>query len=839
MNESNTIASTSRTIEPMIDNQVLYKTQMMPNEMSIISEIRTINPNTYDINTLIYNLYQFNLKLKNLKYIQIIFTNEFLDILKQLAYKGNVRIDLALKSVYLTIISHESIFKNYLLFDENDIYRVFKINFLLNMIDECVFIIERLRDFIFDEELFIFKNKTLELLQCIYYNCRNKIKEEETLRRIQELLDSLPAKFYSSAYVELNKNKELYEVLKTQNLESIANFERQYLDVNNYFEQYEVFKKFMEMNSSDSVGENFTSVGDSSSINIDDNNRKISATKENIEFYHNYGILLLKFCKYHNYIFLNQIDNEEDKEEDEEGNEDARVVFLLDKFKQSTEKSFEIEKDQHYNSKDKKHNEKELLTDKKFQSVLDSKEYKKLIKKEITNYLNITKDLKRDSKIKMLREQMTYFISTLEADGYVPLYLKEFNKINISDNFSPAFSTNVPAGKERKLYLETIMNEKVLLYIEFFLEDKSKDITFEFNKYDTSSESFKQIFKEENVDRTFKLFVLCNGYSLYQIIFNNDYSWINSKDIYYQISLLKLLPNTKSKDILSFILDGKEVSFNAKEVVKKMINKEEEKEINIPAILFLNNLRIVTITKKDISHEDIEFEEIVEKQEKYIPKHLFDFSIINHLKKLKIKTNETKKIIISIYSQNRDLAEKIPEILDKIKNSKKPKSLKYLKKIGFFPTAEIGEYKVNYRLYDLCEQNLLYHLFLLGEKKDPLNKTILFLKFDKLVVNYAIYDKRNITIKLKEKLENNNQNNIEEYIFNFIKNVNKIYNGINLVMNYIDYKDEIKKKSIDGLIYRINKFVTEKLEPPVPVTVYEQNAIDIKVFKYMKLFYDE
>jgi hypothetical protein len=383
------------------------------------------------------------------------------------------------------------------------------------------------------------------------------------------------------------------------------------------------------------------------------------------------------------------------------------------------------------------------------------------------------------------------------------------------------------------------MNEKVLLYIEFFLEDKSKDITFEFNKYDTSSESFKQIFKEENIDRTFKLFVLCNGYSLYQIIFNNDYSWINSKDIYYQISLLKLLPNTKSKDFLSFILDGKEVSFNAKEVVKKMINKEEEKEINIPAIIFLNNLRIVTITKKDISHEDIEFEEIVEKQEKYIPKHLFDFSIINHLKKLKIKTNETKKIIISIYSQNRDLAEKIPEILEKIKNSKKPKSLKYLKKIGFFPTAEIGEYKVNYRLYDLCEQNLLYHLFLLGEKKDPLNKTILFLKFDKLVVNYAIYDKRNITIKLKEKLENNNQNNIEEYIFNFIKNVNKIYNGINLVMNYIDYKDEIKKKSIDGLIYRINKFVTEKLEPPVPVTVYEQNAIDIKVFKYMKLFYDE
>ena len=839
MNESYTITSTSRTIDPMIDNKVLYKTQMMTNEMSIISEIRTINPNTYDINTLIYNLYQFNLKLKNLKYIQILFTNEFLDILKQLAYKGNVRIDLKLKSVYLTIISHESIFKNYLLFDENDIYRVYKIHFLLDLIDECVFIIERLSGFILDEELFIFKNKTLELLKCIYYNHRSKIKDEETLRRIQELLDSLPAKFYSSAYVELNKNKELYEILKTKNPENIANFESKLLDVNNYFEQYEVFKKFMEMNSSDGAGDNFTSIGDSSSINID-NNRKISVTNENIDFYHNYGILLLKFFKYHYYIFLNKTDNEEDKEKDEEGNEDGRVVFLLDKFKQSAEKNSEIEKDQYYNSKDKKYNETvKILTNKKFNSIMDSKEYKTLIKKEIINYLNITKDFESNSKIKFLRDQITYFISTLEVDGYVPLYLKEFNKISISDNFTPAFSINVPAGKEGKFYLETIMNENTLLYVEFFLEDKSKDITFEFKKYDTSSESFKQILKEENIDQTFKLLVLCNGYSLYEIIFNNDYSWINSKDIYYRISLLKLMSDAKIQDVLSFNLDGKEISFSTKEVVKKMINKEEEKEINIPAIIFLNNLRIVTIVKKDNSHEDIEFEEIVEKQEKYIPKHLFDFSIISHLKKLKIKTNETKKIIISIYNQNRELAKKIPEILEKIQNSKNQKSLKYLEAIGFSPTAEIGEYKVEYRLYDLCEQNLVYHLFLLGQKKDPLNKTILFLKFDKLVVNYAIYDKGNITIKLKEKSENKSQNNIEEFIFNFIKNTNKIYNGINLVMNCIDYKDEIKKKSIDGLISRINKFVTEKLEPPVPVTVYEQNAIDIKVFKYMKLFYDE
>ena len=57
-------------------------------------------------------------------------------------------------------------------------------------------------------------------------------------------------------------------------------------------------------------------------------------------------------------------------------------------------------------------------------------------------------------------------------------------------------------------------------------------------------------------------------------------------------------------------------------------------------------------------------------------------------------------------------------------------------------------------------------------------------------------------------------------------------------MNYIDYNDEEKKKNINELIQRINKFVTEKLEPRVPVIVYEQNAIDIKVFKYINLFYN-
>ena len=844
MLESDTSISTSRTVEPMVYNNTSFNDQTVSKDMAILKEIKTISPNIYDINTLIHNLESFNLKLKNLKYISVLFTNEFLDILKKIEYRGNIRLDLTLKSVYLTIISHDSLYNNYLLFDENDIYKTYKINFLLNLINDCIYLVETLSGFVFDEELFIFKKKTTELLKCIYFNCKSKINNEETLKKTQELLDILPQKFYSNVYIELNKNKDLYNILKTKNLDSIANFESKLLDINNYYEQYEVFKNFVEINSGDGLG--YTSVGNDNNINVENNNNTSTNAVEIINFYHNYGLLLLKFCKYHYYVFLDKTESAEDKEINEEENENSRVVFLLDKYKhkkvKEKEKENEKEEGKPENNKDKEKTNSskvDLLIDKQFQSILDTKEYKILIKKEIMNYLNITKNFQSNPNIKSLRDQMTYFITTLEAEGFVPLYLKEFNKISISDNFTPSFSTNVPAGKENKIYLETMMNENMLLYIEFFLEDKSKDITFEVNKYDISNESFKQIFKEENVAQTFKFFVLCNGYSLYEIVFNNDYSWFNSKDINYRISLLKLLPKTFVGESFHFNLNGKDTSFNSQKIFQKMLNKEDEKEINIPVILYLNNLRIATIVKKENDKEDIEFKEKEEKEEKYIPKPLFDYSIIDHLKKLKIKSDEKKKIIISIYSQNRNLKEKNPEIEEKIKNPENKNSSDFLEKIGFIPTTHIGEYKVEYKLYDLCEQNLVYYLFLLEQKKDPINKTILFLKFDKLVVNYAIYDNKNITIKLKEKTESNtSQGNIEEFIFNFIKNANKIYNGINLVMNYIDYKDEEQKKKIDNLIARIKKYATEKLEPPVPVIFYGQNAIDIQVFKYMNYFYD-
>ena len=184
----------------------------------------------------------------------------------------------------------------------------------------------------------------------------------------------------------------------------------------------------------------------------------------------------------------------------------------------------------------------------------------------------MTKKLEDSPKLKSVIEQMKYFLSILDVESYVPLYLSDFSKITISDNFTPSFLTNVPAGKKNELYLETKTNETMLVFIEFSLEDKSKDISFEVNKYEIYSNEYKNIFKEEKIEDTFKFFILCSGYSLYQIIFDNYYSWFTSKDVNYRIALLKM----SDKPIKALELDEKKDEKELIEDLKENETKEEK-----------------------------------------------------------------------------------------------------------------------------------------------------------------------------------------------------------------------------------------------------------------------
>ena len=716
-----TLSTTARSIETTKEKDINPENNKESlKDEEIVDLLKKLDIDSQDLLTLVNDLIYFSFELKALKNIDLILTFDNLNILKKLSSKENIKINLILSKIYMNIMNNESLYSSYLLTIEED-----KTNLLIQIIEECISLIQKLNGFVFDEELFKFKEKTLSFIKCFYYNCKSKISNEISTRKLQELIDSFPTQYFSETYNELNKDKDLYEIVKSEDQEKINNFEEKFAQINNYYEQYDAFRRFVECNSGVVT---YASVGGEENPETKEE-KKSEIDQNKIDFYNKYGLLILKFCKYHQYIFLNKENKEaenKEKKENEEEQENVRVVFLLDKIKQAEdeekkeeekkeeEQKKEEEKKEENNEQAKKQGNKKienLMNEKLFISVTESKEYNELIKKEINNYLNITKSLENDPKIKTIREQMSYFLSIIDIESYVPLYLTDFSKITISDNFTPSFLTNVPAGKTNELYLETRMNETMLVYIEFSQEDKSKDITFEVNKYEISSNSFKPIFKEEKIEDTFKFFILCNGYSLYQIIFNNYYSWFTSKDVNYRIALLRLIEKPKKDlnlgqneekeikteeekkeddkekekeekkeddkeeekdekvdDKFYCYFNGKNNCFNQNDITKKIKDFEEKKDenvLNIPIILYLNTLRIVSFNK-----DEIKLIESKEDDEQFIPKHIFDYQIIEYLKKtLKIKPAEAKnkKITLSLFSQNRDLSVLFKEVDDQIK----------------------------------------------------------------------------------------------------------------------------------------------------------------------------
>lgn len=862
--------------------------KITPEDEKIINTFKNINPSAEDLISLVNNLSHFNHELKSLKDVSFFITEENIGILKKLNEKDNIKINLLLSKLYINLISNESLYSNFLVEIEEQ-----NLNLIMQVIDECIILIQKLSGFVFDPEMFKFKEKTLSLIKCIYWNCKKKITNITISQKLEGLIDSFPTQFYSETYNELNKEKDLYDILKSQDQEKINNFEDKFAQINNYFEQFEAFKKFVESNAGIV---NYATIGEAGEEKKTD---VALIDPEKMDFYQQYGMLLLKFCKYHHYIFLNAENKEEKKPETDSEIDNVRVVFLLDKIKYESEEAKAEEKKEDGNAKKDEENQSpenimdksqgnkkiiNLMNQKSFTSIVESKEYNDLIKTEINKYLEMTKNHENDPKLKTVIEQMKYFLSILDVESYVPLYLSDFSKITISDNFTPSFLTNVPAGKKNEFYLETKTNETMLVFIEFSLEDKSKDISFEVNKYEIYSNEYKNIFKEEKIEDTFKFFILCSGYSLYQIIFDNYYSWFTSKDVNYRIALLKLndkqikgleteekkeeneepkeekkeeeKPKEEEKETekddenkLYCYFNGKNIAFDQKEICQKIKTAMENKDpniINIPVVLYLNTLRIISFEDE----KGISIKEYTDEDEDLFSKTAFELKIKNYLSKtLKIKPADIKdkKIIISIFSQNRELSSLNEEIAEKINavksnsinNSvKDPEYINYLEKIGFYPGEKIEGYenKIDYKLYDLCEQGLIYYLFNCKTQNKEIKKSVLLMLFDDKVVNAAIFNEGAVfsNVKGKKNYLNNININDENGVIDFLENANDTFEGIELVLSCFDYKEKEGKK-LEELIEKIKKCCEEKLK--INVTVCEESQISHNVLKYMNLFY--
>ena len=879
---------TNKTEQPKDQEEKKEQPKITPEDEKIINTFKNINPSAEDLISLVNNLSHFNHELKSLKDVSFFITEENIGILKKLNEKDNIKINLLLSKLYINLISNESLYSNFLVEIEEQ-----NLNLIIQVIDECIILIQKLSGFVFDPEMFKFKEKTLSLIKCIYWNCKKKITNITISQKLEGLIDSFPTQFYSETYNELNKEKDLYDILKSQDQEKINNFEDKFAQINNYFEQFEAFKKFVESNAGIV---NYATIGEAGEEKKTD---VALIDPEKMDFYQQYGMLLLKFCKYHHYIFLNAENKEEKKPETDSEIDNVRVVFLLDKIKYESEEAKAEEKKEDGNAKKDEENQSpenimdksqgnkkiiNLMNQKSFTSIVESKEYNDLIKTEINKYLEMTKNHENDPKLKTVIEQMKYFLSILDVESYVPLYLSDFSKITISDNFTPSFLTNVPAGKKNEFYLETKTNETMLVFIEFSLEDKSKDISFEVNKYEIYSNEYKNIFKEEKIEDTFKFFILCSGYSLYQIIFDNYYSWFTSKDVNYRIALLKLndkqikgleteekkeeneepkeekkeeeKPKEEEKETekddenkLYCYFNGKNIAFDQKEICQKIKTAMENKDpniINIPVVLYLNTLRIISFEDE----KGISIKEYTDEDEDLFSKTAFELKIKNYLSKtLKLKPADIKdkKIIISIFSQNRELSSLNEEIAEKINavksnsinNSvKDPEYINYLEKIGFYPGEKIEGYenKIDYKLYDLCEQGLIYYLFNCKTQNKEIKKSVLLMLFDDKVVNAAIFNEGAVfsNVKGKKNYLNNININDENGVLDFLENANDTFEGIELVLSCFDYKEKEGKK-LEELIEKIKKCCEEKLK--INVTVCEESQISHNVLKYMNLFY--
>ena len=602
MEEKDNTEMTTRSTDPITEND-LEKEKPKNNEeinqmddSEIIELLKNINIDSEDLLYLVNSLIQFSYELMSLKRIELILTNEMIDIFKNLSKKNNIKINLILSKIYMNIINNESLYTNYLVE-----INVEKVNMIILLIEECMALIEKLNGFAFDPDLFKFKTKVLSLIKCIYYNRKKEINNETLNKKFEDLLYSVPTKFFSETYNELNNYKDDYDILKSFETYKINNFEDKFSQINNYYEQLDSFLTFVRFNSGVVT---YEQVAGKDNEKIEEEKTEVDSYTK-VLFYEQYGTLILKFCKYHNYVFLNkEPEKNENQENEDDGDQNVKVVFLLDKIdhrsgeqekkeeekvedekkeegeeekseeekkKEEEEKRKEEEekkKEEEKKEEAKKENENEtdnangeqanasgkneiiekLMDNKTFISTVYSREYNECIKKEINNYLKITRYLENQEKIKPIREHMNQFLGTLKNESYIPLYLKDFGKITFSDNITPAFLVNVPAGKTSELYVETKMNETMLLYVEFTLDDSSKDINFEVNKYEIKTNSFSPIYKGEKIEDTFKFFILCNGYSLYQIVFNNDYSWFTSKDVNYRISLLKLVERPATEE---------------------------------------------------------------------------------------------------------------------------------------------------------------------------------------------------------------------------------------------------------------------------------------------------
>ena len=273
---------------------------------------------------------------------------------------------------------------------------------------------------------------------------------------------------------------------------------------------------------------------------------------------------------------------EEEEEEEEEEIEDQKnilSIFLNDapkliKGKKRRNEDISIE---------------DLLEDKVCISLYERENLFEIINKNVENFKKLSKNSK-SRVIKSLIEKLTLYVSAINDDKYIPIDIDNINSIKYYNNFSKN-TIIVPNRDSSIFYIENKENQKGILLIEFYLTEENKDIIFRINKYDPKTDDFLEVHDTGKCNKKCKITVYFEEKSLYQIEFDNKYSWINSKEVNFTISLFRINDknvktieqnNALNKDISSLQIneDSKENNNNE----NKIDNNKRDEEIKIEKI---------------------------------------------------------------------------------------------------------------------------------------------------------------------------------------------------------------------------------------------------------------
>ena len=420
----------------------------------------------------------------------------------------------------------------------------------------------------------------------------------------------------------------------------------------------------------------------------------------------------------------------EDNDESESNDDDSNILsfYLLDAKNQKSDKKGKKK------SKTDEDDLEKALNGKYCISLYDQKGLLEVLKKNIDNFNKMSSETKNKT-IKSLQKKLSLYLESLNENKCIPISVDNINNIKYFCNFSKNRIV-VPNRDSTIFYIENNENKKGLILVEFSLVDDKKDIIFKINKYIPSTDEFKVIHDSGKINKKCKFCLYFEEKAIYQIEFDNNYSWINSKEVNLNISVLRV--NGES-------IEDKEEEINNEDLID---NNDNEVKVDKKKSIIKkekNNRNISDEDDDDIEDKD-ENKEEVENSEETEEKLFGEFTICKPI------LNNKKEIKFSFINGKKKFTFNCNKIYKKVKNYQILESNNLLQNKGNCLSILVGSNKM--RIIKVDKNEKITYIEAVYEDGNLLSKEF----FIKTLSNYL-----NENYKINENDENSQKLSINIY----------------------------------------------------------------------------